>query len=274
MALWTRYTWWLGIMAGLAIFLGLAGRVQVLGPVQGLFLAVAQPLERLVGSIARPVANLLGDLGDLDEIRNENRALRLENEALQIRLTQLQGELTLSAELQQALDELKAEAPGSRQLATVVHRDASSFTDTISIDHGTSSGIKEGMVVLSAQGSLLGTVTRALPGQAFVRLITDSRSRVSGQVVETQAEGVVAGSLQGELTFTLVRAEVRPGDVITTSGIGGNYPPGIPVARVVTVEGTPQDLFRRVRLEPLVRPSTVQTVIVITGFLPAAGLQE
>ncbi len=255
-------------MAVLALLLGAASQVRVLDPVQSLFLEVEQPVEKLVGNIVRPVANLLGDLGDLGELRDENRRLRLENEALQVQVTELQRDAELATEIQQALEQMQADNSGAWLIATVVHRDGSAFTDRISIDRGTSSGIEEGMVVLSSQGSLLGYVTRSLSGQSFVRLVTDSRSRVAGHVLETQAEGIVTGSPNGGLLFTLVRSEVQSGDVIVTSGIGGNYPRGIPIARVTAVEGTPQDLFPEVTLEPLVRPSTVQSVIVMLGFQP------
>ncbi|MFQ5382179.1 MAG: rod shape-determining protein MreC [Dehalococcoidia bacterium] len=160
---------------------------------------------------------------------------------------------------------LRADEGESKILATVVHRDGSTFADTISIDRGSNDGIEEGMVVLSAQGSLLGSVTSALPGQSFVRLVTDSRSRVAGQATQSQAEGVVSGELGGGLTLALARAEVQVGDLIVTSGIGGGYPQGIPIATVSSVEGSAQELFRNVKLEPLVRPSTVRTVIVLLG---------
>ena len=124
---------------------------------------------------------------------------------------------------------------------------------------------------LSAQVSLLGDVTSALPGQSFVRLVTDSRSRVAGQATESQAEGIVSGELGGGLKFALARAEVRVGDLIVTSGIGGSYPQGIPIATVIAVEGSAQDLFRTVELEPLVRPSTVRTVIVLLGGASQPG---
>ena len=271
----SRYTWWVASLAALAVTLALAGQLRVLDPLESTFLSAAQPLERLTGSVARPVANLLGGIGELDDFREENRQLRLENEALKVRVAELQTDLVLGAEIREALDLLQAEEAGSSILATVVHRDASTFADTISIGRGTADGIAEGMVVLSAQGSLLGSVTSALPGQSFVRLVTDSRSRVAGQATETQAEGIVTGELGGGLSLSLARAEVRVGDVIVTSGIGGSYPPGLPIGTVTTVEGAAQDLFRSVALEPLVRPSTVRTVIVLKGFLPeATGLTE
>jgi rod shape-determining protein MreC len=208
----------------------------------------------------------------LGEIQDENRRLRVENERLENRVAELERDAALVEELEQALNITRAGGPETRISASVVHRDASAFSDVISIDRGASDGIRTGMVVVSSQGSLLGTVTTVLAGQSFVRLITDSRSRVTAQVQGSQADGIVKGGLNRDLTFEFAQAEVRAGDVVVTSGLGGNFPPGIPVARVTDVSGTPQDLFRKVKLEPLVRISTVRTVLVLTSFLPQGDI--
>jgi rod shape-determining protein MreC len=103
---------------------------------------------------------------------------------------------------------------------------------------------------------------------SFIRLITDSKSKVNAQVRDTRVEGIVKGGANRSVTFDLAQADIKVGDVIVTSGLGGNYQSGIPIARVSEVTGTPQDLFKDVKLEPLVRVSTVQTVLVLTSFVP------
>jgi rod shape-determining protein MreC len=255
-------------MAGLTLILFTLGQVRLLDPVQGLFLTAGQPIEQGLRSIFRPVSSTLGNLTRAGDLEAKNRELRLEIERLQVRVQELEREAELVKELEQALETIRGGDAETRLLATVVHRDASAYSDVISINRGSDDGLREGMVVLSPQGSVLGSVTRTFASQAFVRLITDSRSRVAAIVPETQAEGVVKGGFSGDLTLDLARAEVRKDDVVVTSGLGGNFPAGLPVARVVEVAGTPQDLFRSVTLEPLVRLSTVETVVVLMGFLP------
>ena len=124
------------------------------------------------------------------------------------------------------------------------------------------------MVVLSAQGTLIGTVTKTFPGSAFVRLISDSRSKVNAEVQESKVDGIIRGTPGRGLTFDLAHAEIKAGDTIITSGLGGNYPPGLPIGKVSTVSGTSQDLFRNVTVEPFVRLSTATTVLVLTSFTP------
>lgn len=255
-------------MVGLAALLTLVSTVGGFTPVQSVFLTLTTPLERGLGAIFRPVAGLLSDAGNIGPLRTENRQLRIENERLLNRVAELQQTEDRVKELEAALNITAADSGQQRLIASVVHRESSPFTDVVSIDKGGSSGVKVGMVVLSAQGTLLGTVTDVTASRSFVRLITDSRSKVAAEVLETQVEGVVKGSANRTIEFTLAQAEVKVGEVIATSALTGRFPRGITIARVSEVSGSPQDLFRTVKLEPLARISTARTVLVIINFLP------
>ena len=255
-------------MIGVALFLTAAGQVGVLGPFQNVFLQAATPVEKVLDGMFRPVATLLSDAGNLRALQEENRQLRLENEKLQNQVTELQIDASRVAELEKALEITESDTSQVKVAANVVSHDSSPFTDVISIDRGTSAGIQVGMNVLSSQGTLIGTVTRVTSDHAFIRLITDSKSKVNAQVRDTQVEGIVKGGANRSVTFDLAQADIKVGDIIVTSGLGGNYQAGIPIARVAKVEGTPQDLFKDVTLEPIVRVSTVQTVLVLTSFVP------
>ena len=87
-------------------------------------------------------------------------------------------------ELREALGIVQGGGSDTKVAASIVHRDVLAFTDVVSIDKGTSSGVQTGMVVLSAQGTLIGTVTKSSANISFVRLITDSKSKVQAQVQE------------------------------------------------------------------------------------------
>jgi rod shape-determining protein MreC len=86
--------------------------------------------------------------------------------------------------------------------------------------------------------------------------------------VESSADGVVKGTAGRGLSFDLAQGDIKEGDIIVTSGLGGNYPEGLVIGRVSDVSGNSQDLFRKVTIEPGVRGSTAQTVFVRTDFLP------
>ncbi len=256
-------------MTGLALLLAALSQFGFLNPVQGLFMRVTTPFEKMSSGIFQPVATLLADAGSLNELQDENRRLRLENEELRNEVTSLEGQSDRVKELEAALA-IPATSGSQNVPANIVARISQPFTDTVSIDRGSSSGIKAGMVVLTSQGSLLGTVTGVESNRSFVRLITDSRSKVSAQVEISQVLGIIHGGANRTLSFEFAEtgSDIAVGDTILTSGLGGNYPTDVPIGRVTAISGTPQDLFRKVTVEPLVRLSTAKTVLVNTSFVP------
>jgi rod shape-determining protein MreC len=268
MVIFSRYTWWVGAMAGLAMLVTLMGQVGVLGPVQGMYLTLTGPLDRGLSSIFSPVAGVLSDIGDLQEIRDQNRALRLENEQLRNQLVQLEADKERIAQLEAALGIADARPDEQLVFANVVNRQATPFTETISIDRGSGDGMRVGMIVLSAQGTLIGSVTEVFRDRSFVRTIRDSRSRVASQVIETGVEGVVSGTANRELRLQLAQGAVTVGETVVTSALSGRFLPNIPIGKVTAVSGSPQDLSPTVTIDPSVRIADVSTVIVITSFLP------
>jgi len=268
MLIFQRYSWWVAAMVGLALFLALVGQVGALGPFQGLFLQVTSPVEKVLDATFRPVAGLLSNAGEIGSIRDENNRLRLENEDLRNQLAELQQNAAQIKDLQDALNLTQGDKELKYLPGNIVHRDASPFTDVVTIDRGDGDGLKVGMVVLSTKGTLLGKITKVTNTNAFVRLITDTQSKVSAEVLGTGADGSVRGTPGRGLSFDLAQGEIAVGDTIITAGLGGSYPRGLPIGRVNSVSGSNQDLYKKVTLEPGVRISTAETVLVLTSFIP------
>jgi len=269
MAIFTRYSWWLGAMGGLAALLALMGQAGVLGPVQGLYLTVTRPLDRVITGLTRPVAGVLSDIGDLQDIRDENRALRIEVETLRNQVIELDLARERIEQLESALEIAQTRPAEQREFANVIKREVTPFTEVIHIDKGESSGIRKGMVVLSAQGTLVGSVVEVFRDVSIVQTISDSRSRVIARVVETGVEGTVAGTANRRLNFTLTVGAVNVGERVITSPLSGRFPPDIPIGVISEVSGAPHDINPTVRIEPFVRISDVTAVVVITSFVPS-----
>lgn len=262
----SRYGWWIAGMLSLAVFLTLVGQVGILDPFQNTFLRATSPLERGLGSLFQPVSTVMSDAWSIDDLRQENNRLRQENEALRNQVVELQRSTAELDELRQAVGIIGESETNQYAAARVIARDGSPFTDRVRIDRGSDAGIEPGMVVLSASGSLVGTVTDVTANQAFIRLITDATSAVNAQVLESHILGSLKGTPRRSLVFELAQGNINIDDTIVTSGIGGNYPAGLPIGRVAEVSGTAQDISRRVVVEPNVRMSTLETVLVLTSF--------
>ncbi len=268
MLIFQRYSWWFASMIGLALLLALMGQVGVLTPFQGVFLRVSAPVESVLTGVFRPVASLLSDAGEIGKIRDENDRLRLENEELRNQVAELEQNAAEIKELRDALNLQQGDTSVTRVAANIVHRDSSPFTDVVTIDKGSNEQIQVGMVVLSSRGTLMGKVTKVTATNSFVRLITDTQSRVTAEVLESGADGSVHGTPGRGLSFDLAQGEIQVGDTLITAGLGGSYPRGLPIGRVSSVSGSNQDLYKKVSVEPGVRISTAETVLVLTSFIP------
>lgn len=274
MLMFSRYSWWVASMIGLAFLLAIMGQTGLLNPFQGLFLRATSPVENVLTAVFRPVASVLSDFDELGTLQDENDRLRLENEDLRNQIAGLQQDAQRVKELESLLQITEGGADETRVVANIVHRASTPFQQEVSIDRGSSAGIQVGMVVLSSQGSLMGTVTKVTSETSFVRLITDTRSKVRAEVAGTGADGIVRGTPDRGLVLELAQGDIKVGDAVVTAGLGGNYPKGVPIGLVSEVSGTSQDLYKKVTIQPLVRLGTATTVLVNISFIPERLILE
>jgi rod shape-determining protein MreC len=141
------------------------------------------------------------------------------------------------------------------------------------IDRGGRDGLVDGMTVMTPRG-LVGKVVRLGPNAARVLLVTDPSSSVNAMVQRSRAKGVVygqrgaAGSTQLVLRFVPQGEEMRVGDRVITSGLGGIFPEGIAIGQVAQVRQQGTDMFQEATVEPLVDFGRMEMVFVITNHVP------
>ncbi len=261
---------WFGFVVLASVLFLAASRVALLDPLENAALSVAAPIESGLRSATRPVADFINNITDINRLSNENVSLREENELLtaeNARLAEAERELR---DLQGFLD-LRGIREGEVFVqADVFASEPSNSVKVIAIDRGSRDGIAENMLVLSPQGSVVGTISRVLNSAAWVTLVTDQTSAVGAFIQESRAQGVVAGSVDGTLNMEFVEetADVKQGDLVLTSGVGGRHPPGELIGRVTDVDRAPQQLFQEVRVQPLADFTRLEAVLVLTSFVP------
>jgi rod shape-determining protein MreC len=268
MIFFSRYSFWVGAMLLFALVLSLGARAGVLGPIESSVLRLTAPAERGLTEVFRPVASFLSNVRELNDLRDENRQLRVDNEALRNQITSLQADTEEIEQLREALEILESESSDVRVAGTIISQDRTAFTDVISINRGADAGIRVGNVAISPQGSLIGKVTHVFDTRANIQLVSDTRSKVNARIAETDADGIVQGSPDRSLEFKLGSGDINVGDTVVTSGLGGGFPAGLPIGEVSAVSGSDQDLFKDVEVQPRVRLSSLRTVLVITSFIP------
>ncbi len=155
--------------------------------------------------------------------------------------------------------------------ATVTGRSPDALKRVLILNRGASDGVREGMVVLSEGKSLVGSVSKVTANHAWVTLVTDPSSAVSAVVQESRAAGVVVGSHNGErmeMQYVRQGLAVHEGDTVITSGEGGKTPPGLVIGKVTSARANEQDLFQQITVQPLATLSGLDTVLIMTSFLP------
>ena len=150
----------------------------------------------------------------------------------------------------------------------MVASEPSSIIQSILIDIGKANGIEPGMPVVTERG-LVGRVTDVYSNASRVLLITDSSSNVNTLLQNTRLRGILRGRAgqQPIMDYLPQDNKVLVGDIVVTSGEGGNFPAGIPVGQVVEVEQNDVEMFQRAVVRTTVDFDTLETVLVVTNFV-------
>lgn len=239
------------------------------GSIKAAFRETTRPLQRFAGMVVGSAAEFFRSVGRIPSLLRENNALSLEI----ARLKAEQGYWeSLKAENQElrSLLEFKSRGQLSWISAKVMARTSDGWWQTLRINKGSAEGIAEGMAVASMDG-LVGKVTAVSRNTADVLLISDPSFRVSSRIVRTGSFGVVGGrgpSWQGEvfcrMEFIHKNDDIKSGDEVVTSGLGGIFPENIPVGYVDRVYHDPSGLYQHADVVTRADLNTLMYVFVIS----------
>jgi rod shape-determining protein MreC len=232
--------------------------------------AVFGPVEEVTAAVVRPFQAVPEFFTTTGTLQSEVRRLEAENASLR-------GQLATSSLARQRAAELDGllQRSGETGYALVPARvvavgPAQSFSRTVTIDAGTSSGVHPDMTVMNNDG-LVGRVIRADRSTATVLLVVDRDSVVGGRLGSTMEVGFLRGrggiGERARLDLDLVDNAVTPGqdDVLVTWGSenGAPYVAGVPIGRVTSVFSSPRQLSKRAVIEPFVDFTSLDLVGVV-----------
>lgn len=236
-------------------------------------------LKRAVGGLFTPLSSAVNTTQTLAQkgvvaivprsvLLQENENFRRENQELRIRLTQADQTTRENARLRQLLAWQKL-TPWKLKLANVVLRDPANWWLTIQIDLGSRDGIRENAPVLTPDG-LIGRVSSVSLTRSQVILIGDPACKVAA-VVDNEARdhGVIltsASTLDSsllQLSYLSRNAVVTPGQHVFTSGLGGVFPRGIPIGKIVDSRPVEFGLYTEARVKLSANLSSLEEVWVL-----------
>lgn len=260
-----RRTGWvlIVVLVGQLVFLAAQGARSGDTLLERIGLRLLGPVARMVAQVPNSFTGFREGMRTRQALRGENRRLRRELEDLKLRLLQLAD---VENEAQRLGAAVRHATPplGSIRAVDVVYADHSSWLRTLVVYCGDLAARKD-QPVLSSDG-LVGRVWTVAGPYAKVQLVTDRAAGVGAMILRTRRQGIVRGSGIGsgglELDFVPLQADVRLGDLVLTAGIDGVYPRGIPVGTVTAVEKGGQ-LFHKIQLAPSVDFGTLDQVYLL-----------
>jgi rod shape-determining protein MreC len=215
------------------------------------------------------VQSLITQPEDVTTLRQKNSQLEAENSRLQVQIVELQQQVTEAQLLSTLVDYERRHVDNKYVAATVIARDVSPFMHYVIIDKGSDAGLRKGMPVVTDQG-LVGNIAAVTAGAARIQLINDPGSTINVILQKSDVEAVLNGQITGEIVLNMIsqNAAVQAGDLVMTSGLGGNYPANIVIGQLVTIRNEASSLFQSASIQPAVDFSQLEIVLVITNFQP------
>jgi len=241
-------------------------RFQVIQPLRVALAAVLYPVQWLAMKPVELAQGLGGYFSSLHSAQGaRDEAFR--KLGLQAQRANQMEQLALENDRLRKLLALRERLETTGIAAQVLYDAADPYTRKVVIDRGILDKVQLGSPVLDELG-VLGQVTRVYPTLSEVTLLTDRDHAVPVLNTRTGARGVAFGDTSThadamELRFMAANADVVAGDLLTTSGVDGVYPPGLPVAKVEKVERRADAAFARIYCVPLAMVAGASHVMVL-----------
>ena len=266
------------LLSALALFLMVAdARFHIVQPLRAVIATVLYPAQWLALQPVQLVQTGIGYLTELKTARATEEAARLKLAEQSRRAGQVEQLLLENARLRELLA-LRERVQVPAVAAQVLYDATDPYSRRVVIDRGQLQGIQPGSPVMDESG-VLGQVTRVYPFVSEITLLIDRDQVIPVVNARTGTRSVAYGdpSPHGgtlELRYMSATEDVKEGDLLTTSGVDGVYPPGLPVARVLSVDRRSDTSFARIQCQPLARLQGVTHVMVLAPVgsqLPAAA---
>ena len=253
--------------SALSLFLMVADvRFRITQPLRAALSTAMYPVQWLALQPVQAARASSAYLTGLDQANTSSEQAAKKLAVQSLRAGQVEQLLLENNRLRKVLG-LRDQLATSVMAAEVLYDAADPYTRKIIIDKGLLRSVEPGSPVLDESG-VLGQITRVLPLVSEVTLVTDRELAIPVLNARTGARSVAYGdpSASGsgmELRFMGSNSDVKEGDLLTTSGIDGVYPPGLPVAKITRIERRAESAFAKIYCTPQALVTSARHVIVV-----------
>ena len=240
-------------------------------PLGGMMREITAPFQKGITLMTTSVQEVLGYFNDSQLLREQNKVMaekivRLEEEIYDLEAEKLENQRLMN------LLQYKEEKAENYELimGRVIARNHANWYEMLIVDQGSRQGIAPGMVVVNHDG-LIGRIISVTWNTAEVLLILDREGAVGARIFETRyTPGVAVGTSNSQYLQMIHLPHdlpIEPNQTVVTSGLGGIYPSGIRIGRVIEVLPEPGGLMKTATLKPFVDFSRLEEVFIIKQVL-------
>lgn len=256
------------------IVLGIAlDRLGYLSPVRTTVQTVLTPLQARTTIIVDEFLGQTELSQDVVQLQGQVQTLETANNRLMVENVRLR-EVERENELLRQLLNYTGNNPQFTYQPTFVRgrsigADPTNLLYYLYVDVGARDGVARDMPVVTDRG-LVGRVTAVSPNAAQVLMLIDPASAVNAVIQNSRSTGIVRGNIDGTLIMERIPQgeKVNPGDIVLTSGLGGNFPGKLVIGQITEVVSRDQELFQTAHIRPTVDFGKLEILLIVTSFEP------
>lgn len=245
----------------LILIVSTVGRQEFNAPHKLAFEVIGTAQKNITG-ISNYFKGIWTNYTSLINVREENKRLRDELQKYKATNNEYREAVATNVRLAKLLKR-KESLPSPTLTAQIIGKDPSQWFKTITIDRGSSDGVLKGMPAVTVEG-VVGQVMNTSPHYAKILLATDPNSAIEALIQKTRVQGIIKGTgTTYNMHYVLKNSDVKEGDHIVTSGIGGIFPKGLPIGTVANVTKTRRGMFQKISITPSTDFSQLEYLIIV-----------
>jgi rod shape-determining protein MreC len=243
--------------------------------VESIVITIISPFQELVSKSLNNVSRVWKNYIFLIESHEENTILKKDNERLNFFNNILKERLNKFQRLERFSDFITQDRESKLLPADIVGFDSTGWSKVFIINRGFKNGIRKDMAVVTYNG-LVGRIVQSTSKYSKVLLITDPRSAVDAIIQRTRDRGIVVGAHNGicEMKYLSINSDVKEGDMVISSGLGGVFQKGLSIGKISKVYEKKIGLFRQVEIIPTAELTTIEELLVVVSPFEIPEVKE
>ncbi|VAW44986.1 Rod shape-determining protein MreC [hydrothermal vent metagenome] len=248
---------------------------QLMGSFRSLLLTTINPIERIASLPKQLYLFTTTDFTNIDTLKLENQQLKTElllTKAKQQQFSNLQLEVSRLESLLGTAGQINTQ---SLQIATVTYYSNNPLSQYLTLDKGQLKNVAEQQTVIDSKG-IMGQIISTTPTSSRTLLITDPDHQIPVRIQRTGQRGILSGTGHDttELSFIPKNSLVEVGDLLESSGLGGVFPAGYPVAVITQIENKGGNPYLDITATPVADLSRSHKVLILSQATPYLNFDE